>query len=704
MPRLRRPSPCLKCGGASWKDEGGKTVGNDARASLEWLDDLNPQQRKAVVHGNGPLLVVAGAGSGKTKTLAYRVAYLIHQGVPPERILLMTFTRRAAEEMLRRAAAATAHGTSLTARVWGGTFHAIANRVLRTYSQVAGLPADFTVMDEADAGDLLNVVRHELNLGRNDKRFPRKGTCLAIYSRCVNGCEMLESVLTKHYPWCLEYKEPLKSLFSNYVVRKQQRGVLDYDDLLLYWLQLLSNEGMARELGGRFDHVLVDEYQDTNIVQADILKGLRRFNTNLTVVGDDAQSIYSFRAANVRNILDFPAQFPGATVITLEQNYRSVEPILETTNRLISQARERFTKDLWSARKEGGRPVIVTCRDEAAQDKFVVDKVLEYYEQGIPLHRQAVLFRAGHLSDSLEIELTRRNISYHKYGGLRFLEAAHVKDLISFLRVVENPSDEIAWFRLLQMVEGIGPATASKAITHVTKAHDPRTIRAFAAPPAAKVGMARLADLMDDLAKAGESDPAAQVQRIRAFYDDIMALRYENAQARKRDLEHIEQVATRYTSRRQLLTDLTLDPPNSTSDIAADPLKDEDWLVLSTIHSAKGCEWDVVYLIHASDGCLPSDMATGNDREIEEELRLAYVAMTRARNALYVTWPLRYYQKWGSYTDRHIYSQLSRFISDEVRESCEAVSCGEAGRSDDYNYNQDDMIGRVRRQINSRWE
>lgn len=672
--------------------------------NLDWLSDLNPQQRQAVVHGAGPLLVVAGAGSGKTKTLAYRVAYLVSQGVPPERILLMTFTRRAAEEMIKRAAAASVRGTHIAGRVWGGTFHAISNRILRTYSQAAGLASDFTVMDEADASDLLNVVRHELNLGRNDKRFPRKGTCMGIYSRCVNGCEMLDSVLTKHYPWCLEYKDQLKSLFSNYVVRKQQRGVLDYDDLLLYWLQLLTSEAMAREIGGRFDHVLVDEYQDTNTVQADILRGLRRFNPNITVVGDDAQSIYSFRAANVRNILDFPKQFPGATVITLEQNYRSVEPILTTTNLLISQSRERYTKDLWSARKEGGRPVIVTCRDEAAQDKFVVDRVLEHYEQGIPLHKQAVLFRTGHLSDSLEIELGKRNIAYHKYGGLRFLEAAHVKDLISFLRVVENPSDEIAWYRLLQMIDGIGPATAGRAIQHISTAHDARAMRTFAVPAAARTGWQNLGQLMDDLVAAQEITPSAQIQRIRSFYDDVMALRYENAPARRKDLEHIEQVATKYSSRRQLLTDLTLDPPTSTSDIAANPLKDEDWLVLSTIHSAKGCEWDVVYLIHASDGCLPSDMATDNDREIEEELRLAYVAMTRARNFLYITWPLRYYHRWGSYTDKHVYSQISRFISDEVRDSCELLSCGEAMRSDDYDYCQDDIVNRVRKQINSRWE
>ena len=676
------------------------------KRDMEWLAELNPQQRQAVTHGDGPLLVVAGAGSGKTKTLAYRVAYLIAQGVPPERILLMSFTRRAAEEMLKRAAAVSERGAATTGRVWGGTFHAIANRLLRTYSRQAGLHDDFTVMDQADAEDLLNVVRHELNLARNDKRFPRKGTSLAIYSRCVNGSESLETVLKSNYPWCLDYQDQLKVLFSNYVVRKQQRGVLDYDDLLFYWYQLLTDDGMAREIGGRFDHVLVDEYQDTNTVQAEILLGLRRFNKNIMVVGDDAQSIYSFRAANVRNILDFPKTFPGTTVITLEQNYRSVEPILETTNRLISHARERYTKDLWSNRKEGQRPFIVTCRDEAAQDKYVVERVLEHYEQGVPLHKQAVLFRAGHLSDSLEIELTRRNIPYHKFGGLRFLEASHVKDLVSFLRVAENPTDEIAWFRILQLIDGIGPATAAKVIAHVVQARDPRAIKTFEPPPAARAGWKDLGALMDDLGTAGEGSPSAQVQRIRSFYDGMLKNLYENAQARSRDLEHLEQVASSCESRRQFLTDLTLDPPNSTSEISANPLKDEDWLVLSTIHSAKGCEWDVVYLIHASDGCLPSDMASDNEREIEEERRLAYVAMTRARNFLYVTWPLRYYHKWSSFTDKHLYAQVSRFIDEGVRASCTIASYGVSGYAVDearHEGEYGDIVSQVRRQINSKW-
>jgi DNA helicase-2/ATP-dependent DNA helicase PcrA len=673
--------------------------------NLEWLADLNPQQRQAVVHGEGPLLVVAGAGSGKTKTLAYRVAYLISQGVNPSNILLMTFTRRAAEEMLNRAAAVSQHTAHMTGRVWGGTFHAIANRLLRTYSKQAGLPSHFTVMDQSDSEDLLNVIRNELNIGKNDKRFPRKSTLMGIYSRCVNGGEKLEPVLTRHFNWCLEYQDELKSLFSGYVIRKQQRGVMDYDDLLLYWLQLMSSDELARDIGGRFEHVLVDEYQDTNLVQADILRALRKFNQNIMAVGDDAQSIYGFRAANVRNILDFPQQFPGATVITLEQNYRSVCPILETTNRLISQAHDRFTKDLWSARKEGQRPMIVTCRDEASQDIFIVDRIREHLEKGIPLSKQAVLFRSGHLSDSLEILLTTRNLPYHKYGGLRFLDAAHVKDLISFLRVSENASDEIAWYRVLQMIDKIGPATAAKIVTHISRAQDPLAMLTFPVPAAAQAGWKMLGKLMQDLVKAGEGDPVAQIQRIRTFYEPLMSLRYENAQARVRDLDHIEQVASRYKSRRQLLTDLTLDPPNSTRDIATHGAQDDDRLVLSTIHSAKGCEWDVVYVIHASDGSLPSEKSTGSEKELEEERRLAYVAMTRARDVLYITWPMRVYQRWGGAGDKHAYAQISRFITDEVRASCTMMSFGHSGGySDEHSYDQRDIIGRVRNQINSQWD
>ncbi len=654
-----------------------------ADSAQGWLEELNPEQRRAVTHGDGPLLIVAGAGSGKTRTLAYRVAHLIAGGVPPGRILLLTFTRRAAEEMLKRAARTVAAGPEVSGRVWGGTFHAVANRLLRVYAQSIGLSPEFTIIDRSDAEDFLDVVRNDLAFSSRESRFPRKSTCLDIYSRRVSGDEDLETILRRDFPWCLIWRDELTRLFGEYVERKQRQGVLDYDDLLLYLYHMLDDTALAESVGGRFDHVLVDEYQDTNRIQAGILRGMRRQNDNLTVVGDDAQSIYSFRSATVRNMLDFPEQFPGTTLVTLEQNYRSTPPILETTNRVISQARERYSKDLWSQRTGGQRPQLVTCVDDSHQDDVVIRQVLEHYEQGIPLHEQAVLFRASAHSASLELALTRRNIPFHKYGGLRFLEMAHVKDLISFLRIIENPRDEIAWFRVLQLLSGVGPVTARAVVEHV-RGHrfDPASVVDFAAPPAARDDLAALGSLFGSLATLPENSPAPQIEMIRRFYDPVLERNYENPEPRKNDIEHLGQLAAGYTSRRQFLVDLVLDPPVSTGDLAGPPTVDEDWLVLSTIHSAKGLEWDAVYLIHAADGCLPSDMATGSDREIEEELRLTYVAMTRARDFLYVLWPLRYYHRMAGVTDRHSYAQLCRFFSDNVVESMDEIGVAEPASTD----------------------
>jgi len=646
---------------------------------LSWLDDLNAEQRAAVTHGDGPILVVAGAGTGKTKTLAYRVAYLISQGVDPGKILLLTFTRRAAEEMLRRAANVVSRGTTATGRVWGGTFHSIANRLLRAHVKAVGLRKDFTVLDQGDAENLMQLIRHDLGLHKTENRFPRKRTCLSIYSRCINTSEDLHRVLEREYPWCIEWESEFREIFGRYVMRKQERNVLDFDDLLLYWAQLVGDARAAAELSDRFGHILVDEYQDTNFLQSEILRGMRATSNNIMVVGDDAQSIYRFRGATVRNILDFPSQFPGTEIITLEQNYRSVSPILETANRLIVGAKERYTKELWSERGSAQLPRLVTCQDEGEQDEYVVDRILMHYEEGIPLRRQAVLFRAGHLSDSLEIELTRRNIPYHKYGGLRFLEAAHVKDLVAFLRLMENPRDELAWYRVLELFDGIGPSTAARISEHIAEhQNDPRAIATFSAPPAARETMAAFAKLIEELAPMGVREPAVQVERVRKFYDPILEHAYENPAARKRDLISLEQIASGYRSRRQFLVDLQLNPPTSTGDLAGPPMKDEDWLVLSTIHSAKGCEWDAVYLIHAADGFLPSDMAAGSQEELEEELRLTYVALTRAKDFLYVTWPFRYYHKWYALSNSHSYAQLCRFFTPYVLETVDEESLVQA--------------------------
>jgi DNA helicase-2/ATP-dependent DNA helicase PcrA len=643
-----------------------------------WLEGLNHEQRQAATHADGPLLIVAGAGTGKTNTVAARVSHLLGDGVPPERILLLTFTRRASEEMLRRAASAIPEGPAIAKKVWGGTFHAIANRLLRMSALPARLTSDFTIMDRTDSEDLLDIVRHDLDFSGLDRRFPRKSTCMSIYSRRVNGNEELAAVLTRDFPWCQEWDDQLNNLFREYALRKQRSNSLDYDDLLLYLYILLSDDEVSKAIGGMFDHILVDEYQDTNSLQASILLNMRRDNNNITVVGDDAQSIYGFRSATVQNMLDFPVHYPGARVVTLEQNYRSVQPILETTNRIIAQAHGGYSKELWSERKGEKLPVMVTCQDETYQDKAVIKRVLEHYEEGIPLRKQAVLFRASHHSASLEIALARKNIPYQKYGGLRFLEAAHVKDLVSILRILVNPRDEMAWFRVLQLLDGIGPATAALVYKHVASNHfDPVSIGAARVPAAVKEGVASLAQILADSVAMREAGPSAIIERVLEFYRPLLGHSYDNVAQRVSDVEQLGNLAGRYQTIAEFLADLSLDPPVSTGDLAGPPHKDEDWLVLSTIHSAKGLEWDAVYLIHAADGFLPSDMATGSDEEIEEELRLTYVATTRARDFLYVLWPLRYYHRGSSISDRHGYAQRCRFFSQEVLRTMEHTSEGE---------------------------
>jgi DNA helicase-2/ATP-dependent DNA helicase PcrA len=631
----------------------------------DFLAELNAQQREAAEHRAGPLLVVAGAGTGKTKTLAARVAALIHQGADPSQILLLTFTRRAAAEMLRRAGRVV--GESVAAAVWGGTFHAIAVRLLRAHARPLGLDAGFTILDQGDAADLLHLVRTDLGLHRSTSRFPQKGTLLAIYSACVNTGVPLDDLLPARFPWCIEHVDAIKNVFREYADRKLRRALVDYDDLLLYWDQALDAAGIGAAIAGRFEHVLVDEYQDTNPLQASILRktwALMNHETgSVMVVGDDAQSIYAFRGATVENILRFPEQFPGAKVVTLEQNYRSVSPILSASNAVMEAARRRFTKNLWSERPGGARPLLITCYDEAEQCKYVAVRVLELREEGVPLTRQAVLFRAGHNSDLLEVELGRRNVPFVKWGGLRFLEAAHVKDLLAYLRVLENPADELSWARVLQLLDEIGPGRARQALTHLQEhGNDPAALLTWTPPSAAREPLAALART---LAELRGHDPglgvATEVERLRRLYAPLLEARYDHPDMRARDLDQLEVLARRAPGRSAFLADLTLDPPTSTADLAGPPLADEEYLVLSTIHSAKGCEWDAVFLIHATDGIIPSDMSTG-EADLEEERRLLYVAMTRARDRLCLTFPLRYHHRKHSLGDAHNYAQLTRFV------------------------------------------
>ena len=539
----------------------------------ELVAGLNEQQRAAVLHGDEPLLVVAGAGTGKTATLAHRVAHRIATGTDPGRILLLTFTRRAAGEMLRRvdeilrrletealsqASAAPAQRAPASGKVWGGTFHAIATRLLRLHGRAIGLEPSFTILDRADAEDLMGMLRTELGLAKSDRRFPLKSTCMDIYSRCVNARESVELAVDEHFPWCKEEVEDLRRLFEAYVDHKQERSVLDYDDLLLFWHGLLSEPRVARSIRARFDHVLVDEYQDTNRLQADILQLLSPGGKNLTVVGDDAQAIYSFRAATVHNILDFPQQFPDTRVVTLEQNYRSTQPILDTTNEVIAGAANRHAKTLWSNRRGGAKPQFVSCDDENEQTEFVVRSVLDHREAGLDLRRQAVLFRASHHSLALELELARRNIPFRKYGGLRFVETAHVKDLLAFLRLAENPRDLMAGTRVLMLLPGVGPKKARALMDSRVSRRGPISP---APSPAAGDAWPQLVELMSAISDRSPGDLPSQLKRIRLFYAPLMERLYDNARARLMDLEQLEWLAGRYPDRERFLTEITSTRP-----------------------------------------------------------------------------------------------------------------------------------------------
>ncbi|BCH22803.1 ATP-dependent helicase [Mesorhizobium sp. L-8-3] len=643
----------------------------------DYLAALNADQRAAVEHGDGkvagPLLVIAGAGSGKTNTLAHRVAHLIVNGADPRRILLMTFSRRAASEMTRRVERIAARvmgekAATLTEGLnWAGTFHAIGARLLRDYALEIGLDPAFTIHDREDSADLMNLVRHELGLSKTESRFPAKGTCLAIYSRVVNAQAEVAPVLAKHFPWCVGWADELRELFAAYVDAKQAQNVLDYDDLLLWWAQMCAEPDIAEHLGARFDHILVDEYQDTNRLQASILLALKPDGHGLTVVGDDAQSIYSFRAAEIRNILDFPGHFPEpARVVTLDRNYRSTNTILDAANAVIGEAPERFTKNLWTDRGSGEKPQIVTVRDEAEQANYVCEKILEEREEGVALKSQAVLFRASHHSGPLEIELTRRNIPFVKFGGLKFLDSAHVKDVLAVLRFAENPKDRVAAFRVTQLMPGIGPSAAAAVMEAMERALDPVLgLQFFRAPARAGADWPSFVDLFSIL--RSRSAWPADLEGVRLWYEPHLERIHEDAAMRRADLLQLEQIASGYPSRERFLTDLTLDPPDATSDEAGPPLRDEDYLILSTIHSAKGQEWSKVFILNGVDGCIPSDLAVGERDEIEEERRLLYVAMTRAKDSLHLITPQRFFvHGQAARGDRHVYASRTRFIADRM--------------------------------------
>jgi DNA helicase-2/ATP-dependent DNA helicase PcrA len=556
---------------------------------------------------------------------------------------------------------------------WAGTFHSIGNRLLRHYGRHLRLEPGFTVADRGDSADLFDTLRQEMGYAEQMQRFPRKDTLLAIYSWRVNTQLPLHDTLERQFPWCLGWEQEIAKLCRAYVERKQKFGILDYDDLLLYWHAMMQDPRLAQHVSGNFDHVLVDEYQDTNRLQGEILKGLRPDGGGVTVVGDDAQSIYSFRGAAVENILGFPDQYmPRAEVVTLAQNYRSVQPVLDVSNALMSDAPRQHRKHLIATRGSGARPKYITCDELQGQAEFVCAEVLKRREAGVALRKQAVLFRNASASDVLEVELLRRRIPFVKYGGLKFLEAAHVKDMLAVLRWVDNPRNSLAAFRALQLLPGMGPVNAQRVLAEIeTLGGGFAAIGKVTRPAAALQDLPKLAKLLETL-----SDPACewpgQVQQVRAWYQPHMERAYEQVHARLGDLDQLEQISGQYPSRERFVTELALDPPNATGDLAGSPLHDEDYLILSTVHSAKGMEWDTVYVMNVVDGSFPSEFATGRAELIDEERRLLYVAMTRARNELYLCAPLKFpLTQQPRNGDAHVYGARSRFVSEKVLKCCE---------------------------------
>ncbi|HEV7584514.1 MAG TPA: ATP-dependent helicase, partial [Solirubrobacteraceae bacterium] len=597
-----------------------------------WLQDLNAEQAAAVTHTGGPLLILAGAGTGKTTTLCTRVAWLLTQGVAAERILLLTFTRRASREMVQRARGLAERAAPKTGRVVGGTFHSVAHRMVRLHATSLGLAPGFGVIDAGDAADLLDMMRQEGGHAAGARRFPRAQTMLDIYSRTVNAQTALAEVLAESFPWCEEHREALAETFRAYVERKRELGVLDLDDLLLYWRALVGDAVFGPRLASMFEHVLVDEYQDVNGLQVDILRGLRAERRELTVVGDDFQAIYGFRAASARHILDFATSFPGATVLKLERNYRSSSPILAVANAVAEQDRHGYPKTLWTEREGGTAPELVFPLDESDQAQLVCDRVLAAREEGMDLRAQAVLFRAGHDSDLLELELTRRSIPFVKYGGLRYLEAAHVKDLIAVLRLATNTADEMSWFRLLQLLDGVGPVRARRILDALrpSAGSSPELSRwSDAATHVPEGAIEPATALIAALADPAEASAGARVEQLCEALMPLVRAHYPDWAARAADYEQLLAAARGAGDIRHFVSELVLDPPSSSAELAGPPHLDEDYLILSTVHSAKGLEWDAVHLIAAYDGNFPADMSTSSEESIAEERRLFYVALTR---------------------------------------------------------------------------
>ncbi len=631
---------------------------NEPMKKIDYAQELNSAQLQAVQSTEGPHLVIAGAGSGKTRVLVYRVAHLVEKGILPEQILLLTFTRKASFEMLRRASLLL---DDRCQHVAGGTFHSFANMTLRKYAAYIGISNSFTILDQSDAEDTLNLVRTQLGFHKLDKRFPRKHALLEIISKSVNTSQELGKVMYDEFPHFLEWEKEVSKIRDGYAAYKKEKSLLDYDDLLVYLKNLLvTRDDIRKTLSRMYRYIMVDEYQDTNKLQAYIVCLLASEHKNVMVVGDDSQSIYSFRGANFKNIMDFPRIFEGAKIITLEENYRSMQPILNLTNEVLVHAREKFEKTLYTKKKGGTTPVFVDAHDDHAQSRYVADRILELREEGVELGDIAVLFRSGWHSNDLEVELTSRNIPFVKYGGQKFVEAAHIKDIISFLRIVYNKADAVSWYRALLLLRGVGPKTAEKIIAEIIG-----NKKGFALEDRLIKKQEDMAALFDILRKV-DTAPMTPVELIQVFlgyYQPLLQDKYDDYHKRLNDLASLERIAERYDTLEGFLTDMALEPPERTLVEAGRRDGDDSTLTLSTIHSAKGLEWHTVFVLYVAEGHLPSYLSMEDEEAIEEERRLFYVACTRAKENLYLLKPHMDHSPRGFMNSGgSVFTEISRFL------------------------------------------
>jgi DNA helicase-2/ATP-dependent DNA helicase PcrA len=652
------------------------------KLSIDYSAALNSQQLAAVTAGEGPSLVIAGAGSGKTRTLVYRVAYLIDSGIDPSHILLLTFTRKSSQEMLERA------GELIGVRseqVRGGTFHSVANMLLRRYGRSIGLEPGFTILDRGDAEDLIALVRAQLGLNEKDKRFPRKGTIAEMFSKSENTLRPLAEIVVEEFDHFSDHLDALEQLQRGYQASKRQRQLVDYDDLLVLLRRLvMEDEGIRRTISSLYRYILVDEYQDTNRLQADVVRHLASTHQNVMVVGDDAQSIYAFRGATFKNIMEFPTLFPGTTIYKLEENYRSTQPILNLANTIIEAAKEKYSKHLFTRKLDGPLPVLVEAAGENAQSRFIAQKILELREEGVPLGEMAVLFRSSFHSFDLEIELSRHGLPFVKRGGVKFIETAHVKDLLAHMRVVANPLDAVSWHRVLMLVEGVGPKKAQDVMAALVKSPNPYRALSEMTGRSGK-GLKDLALTLESLAGAGDLRPSEQVNHIYEYYLPILKAQYDDYPKRTRDLDHLQTIAEGYQGVETFLSDLALEPPDGSAAGVEALDRGDERLVLSTIHSAKGLEWQCVFVIWVVDGRFPSVYSFSEDEGLEEERRLFYVSVTRAKRHLYLTYPINVFDRGSGM----VLSKPSRFLDPVSPALLDQLVLVEEGRQHD-RYSRDD--------------